>query len=67
MNTCSPREQCHGLLKFAALAVPMLALLGCSSATTGHAPGLAGGQNLTPGITNYPLAYIKRPVANQGL
>ncbi len=50
------------LLKLAALALPLLALLGCESATTGHAPGLAGGQNLTPGITNYPLAYIKRPV-----
>jgi hypothetical protein len=62
MNTCSPRERHHGLLKLAALAVPLLALLGCESATTGHAPGLAGGQNLTPGITNYPLAYIKRPV-----
>jgi hypothetical protein len=37
-------------------------MLGCERATTGHAPGLAGGQNLTPGITNYPLAYIKRPV-----
>ena len=62
MNTCSPRERHHGLLKLAALALPLLALLGCESATTGHAPGLAGGQNLTPGITNYPLAYIKRPV-----
>jgi hypothetical protein len=62
MNIFSPREQRHGLLKLAALALPMLAVLGCQSATTGHAPGLAGGQNLTPGITNYPLAYIKRPV-----
>jgi len=62
MNTCSPRERHHGLLKLAALALPLLAMLGCESATTGHAPGLAGGQNLTPGITNYPLAYIKRPV-----
>ncbi|HXB00871.1 MAG TPA: hypothetical protein VNW05_10100, partial [Steroidobacteraceae bacterium] len=62
MNTCSPRERHHGLLKLAALALPLFALLGCESATTGHAPGLAGGQNLTPGITNYPLAYIKRPV-----
>src|SRR5271168_1629143 len=62
MNTCSPRERHHGFLKLATLALPLLALLGCESATTGHAPGLAGGQNLTPGITNYPLAYIKRPV-----
>jgi Hydrazine synthase alpha subunit middle domain len=62
MNTCSPRERRHGMLKLAALALPILALLGCESATTGHAPGLAGGQNLTPGVTNYPLAYIKRPV-----
>src|SRR5277367_1754187 len=62
MNTYSPREQRHGLLKSAALALPMLIVLGCSSATTGHAPGVAGGQTLTPGVTNFPLAYIKRPV-----
>ena len=37
-------------------------IAGCSSASSGHAPGVAGGQNLTPGITNYPLAYVKRPV-----
>ncbi len=55
------RETRHGLLKLAALALPALALLGCQSATSGHAPGLAGGQSLTPGITNYPLAYIKQP------
>ena len=65
MNTFSPREQLHGLLKLAALAAPMLVMLGCQSATSGHAPGLAGGQNLTPGITNYPLAYIKRPVISK--
>ncbi len=62
MNTYSPREQRHGLLKLAALTLPMLIVLGCSSATTGHAPGVAGGQTLTPGVTNFPLAYIKRPV-----
>jgi Hydrazine synthase alpha subunit middle domain/WD40-like Beta Propeller Repeat len=62
MNILSPREQRHCFLKIAALALPLLAMFGCQSATTGHAPGLAGGQNLTPGITNYPLAYIKRPV-----
>jgi Hydrazine synthase alpha subunit middle domain len=62
MNTYSPRDQRHGLLKLAALTLPMLIVLGCSSATTGHAPGVAGGQTLTPGVTNFPLAYIKRPV-----
>jgi len=62
MNTDRPREFRHGLLKLAALALPMLALFGCDSASSGHAPGLAGGQTLTPGITNYPLAYIKQPV-----
>ncbi|MGO9513361.1 MAG: hypothetical protein ACLP2F_06925 [Steroidobacteraceae bacterium] len=62
MNTNRPREFSHGLLKLAALALPMLALLGCESANSGHAPGLAGGQTLTPGITNYPLAYVKQPV-----
>jgi Hydrazine synthase alpha subunit middle domain len=62
MNTFTPREQRHGLLKLAALALPMLVVLGCSSASSGHAPGVAGGQTLTPGVTNFPLAYVKRPV-----
>src|SRR3974390_2883292 len=62
MNTFISREQRHGLLKLAALALPMLVVLGCSSATSGHAPGVAGGQTLTPGVTNFPLAYVKRPV-----
>jgi hypothetical protein len=61
MNTCRPREHRHGLLKLAALALPLLMVIGCSSASSGHAPGVAGGETLTPGITNYPLAYIKRP------
>src|ERR1700683_690745 len=62
MNINRSRESHHGLLKLAALVLPMLTLLGCESAASGHAPGLAGGQTLTPGITNYPLAYIKQPV-----
>jgi hypothetical protein len=64
MNTFNARELGHGLLKLAALALPVLAMLGCESASSGHAPGFAGGESLTltPGITNYPLAYIKRPV-----
>ena len=45
-----------------AMILPLLAVVGCSSAESGHAPGVAGGQTLTPGITNYPLAYIKQPV-----
>ena len=51
----------HGLLK-AAVLLPLLWALGCSSAQSGHAPGVAGGQTLTPGVTNYPLAYVKRPI-----
>ncbi len=62
MNTNHPRESGHGLRKLAALALPLLALLGCEAASSGHAPGLAGGESLTPGITNYPLAYIKQPI-----
>lgn len=62
MNTRRSRDARHTLLKTAALVLPMLAVLGCSSAESGHAPGVAGGQTLTPGITNYPLAYVKRPV-----
>ena len=62
MNSRCPRESRHGLLKLAALVLPLLTVLGCESASSGHAPGLAGGQTLTPGITNYPLVYIKQPV-----
>ena len=62
MNTFMPREHRHGLLKLAALALPMLVVIGCSSASSGHAPGVAGGETLTPGITNFPLAYVKKPV-----
>jgi Hydrazine synthase alpha subunit middle domain len=61
MKNFRPRDRRHGLLKLIALTLPMLAVLGCSSASSGHAPGVAGGETLTPGITNYPLAYIKRP------
>src|ERR1700722_1680819 len=63
MNTFSPCGLRHGLLKVAALSLslPLLAMFGCSSASSGHAPGVAGGQTLTPGVTNFPLAYIKRP------
>jgi hypothetical protein len=67
MITFSLREHCHGLLKIAAIALPMLAVLGCESATTGHAPGVAGGQTLTPGVTNFPLAYIKAPVITKDI
>jgi hypothetical protein len=62
MNTNCPREPRHGLLKFAALALPIAMLFGCDSAPTGNAPGVAGGQALTPGITNYPMVYVKQPV-----
>src|SRR5271165_5948093 len=62
MNIHHPRESRHGMLKLAAMALPLLALLGCESASSGHAPGLAGGQSLSPGITNYPMVYIKQPV-----
>jgi hypothetical protein len=62
MNNFRTREHRHGLLKLAALAMPLLIVIGCSSASSGHAPGVAGGQTLTPGVTNFPLAYIKKPV-----
>jgi hydrazine synthase alpha subunit-like protein len=67
MNTFTPRDRRHGLLKLAAIALPLLAVLGCESATTGHAPGVAGGQTLTPGVTNFPLAYIKAPVLTKDI
>ena len=62
MHSNRPRDVHHGFLKCAALLLPLLAVIGCSSAQSGHAPGVAGGETLTPGVTNYPLAYIKQPV-----
>jgi hypothetical protein len=62
MNIFRTRERRHGLLKLATIAMPLLIVIGCSSASSGHAPGVAGGQTLTPGITNFPLAYIKKPI-----
>ena len=56
----------HALRTLWVLAVPAL-LFSCSSAPTGHAPGLAGGESLTPGVTNYPLAYIKKPVPTKDI
>ncbi len=50
------------VISAAVLACACLTLDGCTSASSGHAPGVAPGQPLQPGITNYPLAYVKRPV-----
>src|ERR1700677_2961109 len=62
MNIFKRRELRHGLPRIAALALPLSLMIGCSSAPTGNAPGVAGGQSLTPGITNYPMVYVKQPV-----
>jgi hypothetical protein len=55
------RDHHHALRKLAALLLPLLAMVGCSSGISGHAPGLAGPQAQDPGTFTYPLAYIKRP------
>jgi hypothetical protein len=55
------RELRHILSTLVVCAAPLLALLGCESGVSGHAPGLAGQQSLDPGSFTYPLAYIKRP------
>src|SRR5579863_8456935 len=60
------REIRHVFRTLWVLAAPAL-LFACSSAPTGHAPGLAGGESLTPGVTNYPLAYIKKPVPTKDI
>src|ERR1700722_18212358 len=62
MNIFKRRELRHGLPRLAALGLPLALLIGCSSAPTGNAPGVAGGQSLTPGISNYPMVYVKQPV-----
>jgi len=56
-----PRDHRHALPKLTALLLPLLAMIGCSSGISGHAPGLAGPQAQDPGTFTYPLAYIKRP------
>ncbi len=65
MNTPRRNVERLGCLKLAALVAlvaPLAALVGCSSAVSGHAPGLAGGQTPSPGEVSFPLAYVKRPV-----
>jgi hypothetical protein len=64
MNTFTLREHRHDFRKLAVI-LPLLIVIGCSSASSGHAPGVAGGETLTPGVTNFPLAYIKRPVVTK--
>ena len=61
MKIFSKSDVGHALrARAVALLCPLL-LFGCNSAPTGDAPGFAGGESLTPGVTNYPLAYVKRP------
>jgi len=67
MNHNRPCETRHGFIRLAAAILPLLIVLGCSSAQSGHAPGVAGGETLTPGITNYPLAYIKQPAPTKDI
>ncbi len=62
MNTSRRRDRILRCLRATALLAPLALLWGCSSAVSGHAPGLAGGQTLSPGELSFPLAYIKRPV-----
>jgi hypothetical protein len=62
MQSAAQRELRHALLVLGALLLPMLAVVGCSSAVSGHAPGVAGGETTIAGTTNFPLAYIKRPI-----
>lgn len=66
MSSYRYRESHHGWTRLGLLLLPALALLGCEAAPTGNAPGLAGGQSLSdPGISNYPLAYVKEPILTQ--
>ena len=62
MKIFSKSDVGHGLRALTAALLCPLLLFGCNSAPTGDAPGFAGGESLTPGVTNYPQAYVKRPV-----
>ncbi|MFO1465585.1 MAG: hypothetical protein U1F35_03940 [Steroidobacteraceae bacterium] len=51
-----------------AILLPAIALIGaCSSGTSGHAPGLAGGQIPDPVTLDYPLAYVKRSIPQRDI
>lgn len=53
----------HATVAWLTLLSPIAIIAGCSSASSGHAPGVAGGETLVPVTTNYPMAYVKRPFA----
>jgi Tol biopolymer transport system component len=67
MKAAAQREPRHALLVIAALLLPLLGLVGCESAVSGHAPGVAGGETTIAGTTNFPLAYVKRPIPPQDI
>jgi hypothetical protein len=60
-TTVEGREPRHILPTWCLCLIPLLALAGCRSGLSGHAPGLAGQQPQDPGTFTFPLAYIKRP------
>jgi len=62
-----PRDHHHALPKLTVLLSSLLAMVGCSSGISGHAPGLAGPQAQDPGTFTYPLAYIKRPAPTKDI
>src|SRR5471032_3468398 len=49
------------------IILPALVVTGCSSASSGHAPGVAGGETLIAVTTNFPMAYVKRPFPMQDI
>ena len=51
----------------AVIVTPLLVVTGCSSASSGHAPGVAGGESLIPVTTNYPMVYVRRPFPTQDI
>jgi hypothetical protein len=61
MKNFCPRDRRHILANTLICAGLLLALAGCESGVSGHAPGVAGQESLDPGSFTYPLAYIKRP------
>jgi hypothetical protein len=55
MNILAPCRLRH-ILPTLGLALAALAVGGCSSATSGHAPGVAGGETPIAGLTTFPMA-----------
>jgi hypothetical protein len=71
MNIILSNPVRRAVAKWAAVLIPVMlhvvSITGCSSAASGHAPGVAGGETLVAVTTNFPMVYVKRPFPMQDI